>query len=237
MHGVPVPLAVLAALLVGLVVGAINGTVIVLIGINAFIATLGMLTVLAGISLAISDSSLIVNLPSSLQSFSRAEFLGLPMAVWYGWMLALILYYVYEFTPIGMYLLFVGGNREAAALSGLRVRPIRFMAFVSSSVLCAFAGVVLAGTLGAVDPSLGPAFLLPPYAAAFLGSTTIAIGRFNVLGTMVGLYFITIGITGLQLAGAEPWIAQVFNGGILILAVIFANVSARLVNRRVTTTS
>jgi ribose transport system permease protein len=231
-HGVPVPLAMLMALGVGLTVGAINGAVIVLIGVNAFITTLGMLTVLAGVSLAVSDSSLIINLPSSLQSFSRANFLGLPMAVWYGWILAAFLYYLYEYTPVGKYLLFVGGNRDAAALSGLRVKPIRFLAFVASGVLSAFAGVVVAGNLGAVDPSIGPAYLLPPYAAAFLGTTTIAIGRFNVIGTIVGLYFITIGITGLQLAGAEPWIALVFNGGMLIVAIVFANLSERLVNRR-----
>jgi ribose transport system permease protein len=97
-----------------------------------------------------------------------------------------------------------------------------------------FAGIVLVGILGAVDPSIGPQFLLPPYAAAFLSTTTIQLGRFNVVGTLVGLYLLAVGITGLQLFGVASWISDVFNGGALILAVGFARL-ARLRSGRVET--
>jgi ribose transport system permease protein len=147
---------------------------------------------------------------------------GFPLEVWYGWALAALLLYVYEYTPAGRYHLFVGGNRDVAALSGVPVRLVRIVSFAISGLVSGFAGLVLAGSLGAVDPSVSPAYLLPPYAAAFLGTTTILVGRFNVIGTIVGLYLVVVGVTGLELEGAESWISNVFDGSILLVAVIFA---------------
>lgn len=229
---VPVIPAVLIALVAGALIGAINGALIVGAGINAFIATLGMLTVLSGLTYAVTGNTVIINLPESLQDFWRHQFLGLPVAVWIGWVLAAALFYVFEYTPIGRYLQFVGGNREAALLSGIPVRGIRFGSFIAAGLLSALAGVALAGAIGAVDPSVAPAYLLPPYSAAFLGTTTILVGRFNVVGTILGLYLVTVGITGLQLLGVESWIGEVFNGLVLILAVLAASLGSRLVNRR-----
>ena len=84
------------------------------------------------------------------------------------------------------------------------------------------AGILFAGSIGAVDPSVGHAYLLPPYAAAFLGSTTIQIGRFNAVGTVIGLYLLAIGVSGLQLMGSAGWVTDFFHGAALILAVAFA---------------
>jgi ribose transport system permease protein len=85
----------------------------------------------------------------------------------------------------------------------------------------------MAARIGAIDPSVGPSFLLPPYAAAFLGTTTIQIGRFNVVGTVIASYFLTVGVTGLLLAGASPWVSDVFNGGALLAAVTFAKLASK----------
>jgi ribose transport system permease protein len=198
------------------------------IGVNAFIVTLGAMTVLSGLTFGITSGAVLVNLPPALLSMSRAHLLGLPLAIWYGWILALLVWYVFEWTPLGRYLLFVGGNAEAAELAGVPVRATRVAAFTGSALLSAVAGVVLAGKFGSVDPTIGASFLLPPYAAAFLGTTVIQLGRFNVFGSVVGSYLLTIGITGLLLQGADPWVADVFNGAALMAAVTFA----RLVSRK-----
>jgi ribose transport system permease protein len=230
-HHVSLITAILAALAAGLVIGAANGVLIVGAGVNAFIATLGMLTVLSGLTYAITNGQVVLNLPGSLQSFWRHNFLGLQFAVWFGWLLALVLLYFFEGTPLGRYLLFVGGNQDAARLSGLPVRTLRFGSFLAAGFLSAVAGIILAGTLGAVDPSVASAYLLPPYTAAFLGTTTILVGRFNILGSVIGLYLVTVGITGLELLGVASWIGDVFNGGILIVAVLFARLGSKLASR------
>jgi ribose transport system permease protein len=224
--GVPVPAAMLVALAVGLSVGIVNAILIVVVGINAFIATLGMMTVLGGLAVALTGGHVVAGLPDAITTFSRQEVLfGLPAGVFYGWLLAALVWYVLEYTPFGRYLLFVGGNPDASRLAGIPVRRVRFSAFVISGACGAFAGIVLVGILGAVDPSIGPQFLLPPYAAAFLSTTTVQVGRFNVVGMLIGLYLLAVGITGLQLIGVASWISDVFNGAALILAVGFAHLA------------
>jgi ribose transport system permease protein len=219
---VPLVPAILITLVVGILIGLVNGLLIVVVGVNAFIVTLGAMTVLVGFAFGITRGQVIVDLPSSLLAMGRAHFLGLPLAIWYGWLLAALLWYVFELTPLGRYLLFVGGNAEAAELAGVPVRVTRVTAFVGSAVLASVAGVILAAKFGSVDPTIGGSFLLPPYAAAFLGTTVIQLGRFNVLGSIVGAYLLTVGITGLLLSGADPWVSDVFNGAALMAAVTFA---------------
>jgi ribose transport system permease protein len=220
--------AMLLGVCVGAVVGIVNSAFIVGLGLDAFITTLGIMTALTGLTYAITGSVVITGLPADVLSFSRADWLGLQSSTWYAWILALIVLYIFEFTPYGRYLLFVGGNRDAARLSNVRVKTIRASAFITSGIIAGLAGVVLAGTLGSVDPSSGGEFLLQPFAACFLGMTAITVGRFNVLGTVIALYLLAVGITGLELIGAQPWVADVFNGGALVLAITFAWFTGRL---------
>jgi ribose transport system permease protein len=226
-HGMNVSVAALLAMSAGLAVGSLNAFLIVVIGVDAFVTTLGTMTALTGLTLWVTNGEVVYGLPNTLLSFSRYEIAGLPIAAYYGWALAVTLWVVYEYLPLGRYLLFVGGNREATRLAGVRVNRIRTVAFVGSAVISAFAGVVLAGELGAVDPSSSSQFLLPPYAAAFLGTTTVQLGRFNVVGTVVALYLLAVGITGLQLMGAASWISDVFNGCALLTGVVVAKVIGR----------
>ena len=214
----------LLAVVMGFAVGLINGFFVVRIGVDSFVTTLGSLTALTGVTFAISNSEVIFGFDGGVVSLARTELLGLPMSVWYGWILVLVAWYVYERTPLGRYLLFVGGGRDVARLAGLKVDRIRMGAFVASSTIAALAGVVLIGDLGAFDPSVGPSYLLQPFAAAFLGAAALYVGRFNAFGTLIGLYLLIVGITGLQLLGAETWVSDVFNGVALILAVTVARV-------------
>jgi ribose transport system permease protein len=219
--GVALPLAILVVLTIGAVVGLINSLFAVKFGINAFIVTLGMMTLLEGFTYGITNGNVITDVPTSLTDFARSSVLGLPAAVYYGWIAALVLWYIFEFTPIGRRLLFVGGNPEAARLAGISVGRVRTGAFVAASIGSAFAGVVLVGQLGAADPTLGPSYLLPPYAAAFLGMAAVQLGRFNVWGSLIAVYLLIVATTGLLLLGTQSWVTDVFNGAALMLAVAF----------------
>jgi ribose transport system permease protein len=226
-HGQPLPLLVVLALVVGTAVGALNAFLVVWLGVDSFVTTLGMFTALTGLTYAITDSKVVLGVPDVLIELSRNKLAGLPAVTWYGWVLALVLWYVYERTPLGRYLLFIGGSPDSARLAGIRVGRVCAGAFMVSGLLAAVVGILLAGNLGAIDPSIGNQYLLAPYAAVFLGATAISVGRFNSIGTVVALYLLVVGITGLQLAGAESWVNNLFNGCALILAVSLARVVAK----------
>lgn len=223
----PLPLVIIATLLVGVIAGAINGLFVVRMGINAFIGTLGTSTILTGLTLAVSGGQILNTVAQPLADFVQYQMFGLPVPVYLGFLLVVMLWYVYEHTPLGRYLFFVGEGREAARLVGLRVDRLRFGAFIASGTISAAAGVLTAGQLGAADPSVGPGFLLPSYAAAFLGATTIRPGRFNAWGTVVALYLLVTGVTGLELLGSSSWVQEMFNGVALLIAVTFARFVAQ----------
>jgi ribose transport system permease protein len=230
-HGVPAAAACILTVFIGPVVGVINGLLVVRLGIDSFIATLGTMTILTGLATLVSAGSVVTTFPAGLTHLATYQFLGLPTPVWAGWILALVIWYVFELTPCGRYLLFIGGNPGAARLAGLRVNALRLSAFLVSATLSAVAGLFFAGSLGSVDPSAGASYLLPPITAAFLGASAIKLGRFNVVGTLVAIYLLAVGITGLQLLGLQGWIIDVFNGACLIVAVGFSVLIRRPASR------
>lgn len=221
-HGVSWVLALFIGLALGLVVGVVNGLLVVVVGLDGFIATLATMTAVDGLAYGVSGGTVLSGFPKGLQHFASADIGGIPLSVIYGLAIALIAWYVFQWTPWGRYLLFVGGNRDASRLAGINIGRIRFLAFVICGIVAAFGGVVLASTVGSADPSIGPQYLLPPFAAAFLGTTVINIGRFNAPGTVIGLYLLVIVVTGLELLGAPSWIGDVFDGVALVVAISFA---------------
>jgi ribose transport system permease protein len=137
------------------------------------------------------------------------------------------MWYVFELTPLGRRMLFVGRGRNVARLSGVNVERVRLGGFVVSGVIAAFGGVIYSGTTGAADPTSGTQLLLPAFAAAFLGATTIYPGRFNPLGALAAVYFLVTGITGFQLLGAQSYVQQLFYGGALVLAVALSQLARK----------
>ncbi|WP_120337616.1 ABC transporter permease [Cryobacterium soli] len=223
--GVPSGLAVLVGLGLGVAVGLINALLVVRVGVDSFVATLGSFTALSGFAYLITNSRIISGIPDEFVNFSRSQLLGIPLISWYAWALVIVLWYVYQRTPLGRYTLFIGGNRNAARLSGVPVNRIRTGAYVVSGLLASFIGVCFIGYFGAVDPSVGSQYMLQPFAAAFLGATAIAVGRFNAFGTVAALYLLTVGITALQLLGAQTWVSNVFYGVALMVAVTAAKLA------------
>ncbi len=224
-HHWPVGAAVVIALFAGASLGIVNGALVTKLGIDPIIATLGTGTVASGLVLWMSGSSVISGVSNSLvQPIIIDRLWGIPYEFYYTLILCVIMWYVLEYTPTGRRLLIVGRSRSVARLSGLPVDRIRWRGFIVAGVLAAFAGVLYAGTLSGADPSSGNSYLLPGFAAAFLGATTIRPGRFNVWGCFIAVYFLGTGIIGLQLLGLQSYVQPLFYGGALIVAVGFSQI-------------
>ncbi|MCW3011816.1 MAG: Ribose transporter, permease protein, partial [Solirubrobacterales bacterium] len=222
------PIAAIAfSLLVALAIGATNAIFVVHFGVNSFIATLGISSLVTGIATAIVGPTTIGGVPSAVTALGRTELLGFGLPIFLALALGVLLWFVLENTPNGRYLFFTGEGRDAARLAGVRVNRIRFVVFLLSAVLAWFAGLLLLGQTGSANTTYGTAFLLPAFAAAFLGATTIRVGRYNVWGCVLAVYLLETGTTGLELLGAAYWVSDVFNGAALVLAVTFARAVSR----------
>lgn len=225
-HHWPIGVAIIVAVATGAFIGLVNGCVMIYFGIDSLIVTLGMGTLLGGVTLWISNSATISGVSSGLvNAVITSKLFGVSLSFYYGLALCAIIWYVFEFTSIGRRLLFVGRSRSVSRLSGVNVSTVRIGALVICSTLAALAGVIYAGTTGGADPTSGTSFLLPAFAAAFLGATSIMPGRFNPWGTLVACYFLVSGITGLQILGAQSYVQQLFYGGALLFAVALSQLA------------
>ena len=224
-HGWPIAAAIAVALVAGALVGLFNGCVITIFGIDSLIVTLGSQTVLSGLVLWISNAQTVSGVSDGLvHAVVGSSLFGIPLEFYYAIVITAGVWYLFEQTVYGRRLLFTGRGREVARLSGIRVNRLRISALVGSALLSSVAGIVYVGTTGAADPSSAFSFLLPAFAAGFLGFTAIRPGRFNAWGTFVAVYFLISGITGLELLGVPAFVQQLFYGGALILAVVLRQV-------------
>jgi ribose transport system permease protein len=226
--GLPWPVAVAVVLLLGAVTGLINGLLVEVAKIDAFIATLGTGTVLYALALAHTGGRQIMGtLPEGFYAINGTFVFGLPITGFYVLAITLLLWVVLEYTPVGRYLYAIGANARAATLNGIPTRKFVMGAFLSSGLLTALAGVILASKLRIGQASVGLEYLLPALVGAFLGSTTIRPGRVNVWGTIVGVTILAVGISGIQQIGGSFWVEPMFNGVTLLVAIGFAGYAQR----------
>ncbi len=222
------PFAVISVLLLGGLTGFFNGLLVEVAKIDAFIATLGMGTVLYALALAHTGGRQVVGvLPEGFYAINGTFILGLPITGFYVLGITLLMWVIFEYTPIGRYLYAIGANPKAAALNGIPNRKYVIGAFITSGVMTALAGVLLASKLRIGQASVGLEYLLPALVGAFLGSTTIKPGRVNVWGTVVGVSILAIGISGIQQFGGSFWIEPLFNGVTLLVAIGIAGYAQR----------
>ncbi|MFM8380692.1 MAG: ABC transporter permease [Actinomycetota bacterium] len=218
----PIPLAILAALLVGVIVGSINGFLVVKIHIDSFIATLGMGSILTAYAVWRSNNRSLLGFPDAFNDLSTQWFGGLNKTVLVGLVLAVVMWFVLEHTALGRYLFATGGAREAARLAGVQTDRYLWGSLVTSATFAALAGVLLSSQFGSSQAQSGAPYLLPAFAAAFLGSTQFK-RRFNVWGTVLAVFVLQSGVKGLQLAGvSSTWVESLFFGVALIVAVGFS---------------
>lgn len=228
LYGMPWPVAVVIVLALGVITGALNGLLVEVARIDSFIATLGTGTVLYALALWHTGGRQMVGaLPDAFYAINGTFVLGLPITAFYVLAVTVALWIILEYTPTGRYLYAIGANQRAAELNGIPTRKFVIGAFVTSGLLTALAGVLLASKLRIGQASVGLEFLLPALVGAFLGSTTIKPGRVNVWGTIVGVMILAVGISGIQQFGGSFWVEPMFNGATLLIAIGIAGYAQR----------
>lgn len=211
--------AILLVLVLGALIGAVNGLLVTLFKLGSFIATLGTTSLLVGAAALVGNGEYLGPFPDSFRGLTAGNVFGIPVLTIYLLLIALVFWYILEHTPWGRRVYATGANPDAARLAGIRTDRFIFWSFVISGTGASVAGVLLASNLNSVNQSLGPQYLLPAFAAAFLGMTQLKPGRFNIWGTVLAIYLLGTGVQGLRLAGADLWVTDVFNGLALIIAV------------------
>ncbi len=220
-HGMAIVPAVAIAMAAATLIGALNGFVVVRLGVNSFIATLGMASIVTATqAIIVGQTQPVSPLNETWRELTTTTIFGFQAVVVYLLLLGLVVWWLLSRTPAGRYLYATGSNAGAARLAGVSVGRWTFLSLVLSGAIAGLAGIFYGSLYG---PSLtyGPSLLLPAFAAAFLGSTLVAGGRFNVWGTLLAIYALATGVKGLQLVTGAPWLAEMFNGVALITAVSF----------------
>lgn len=226
--GLPWPLACLVVLLLGGVVGLLNGLLVEVARIDSFIATLGTGTVIYATALwHTGGRQVVAQLDPAFFALNTTFVFGLPITAYYLLALTVVLWLLLEYTPTGRFLYAIGANPKAATLNGIPAARYTMGAFIASGVLSAFAGVLLAAKLRIGQASVGLEYLLPALVGAFLGSTTIKPGRVNVWGTVIGVTILAVGISGIQQIGGSFWVEPMFNGLTLLVAIGIAGYAQR----------
>jgi ribose transport system permease protein len=218
--GAPVLVGILIGVGLGVLVGAINALIVTRARVNAVITTLGMATILDGVVNQKSNGLAIAgNIPASVTNFGSGTWAGIPRTAFALALVAVLVYYALGHTPAGRYLYALGSNPQGARLVGLRTRLLLGTTFIAAGALAGAAGVLQIARSGGADPHVGESFTLPALAAAFLSAAAIKPGRYNVGGTLVAIFFLATLNSGLNLAGAAPYVSSYVNGAALILGV------------------
>lgn len=227
-HDLPLGLAVTAGIAIGVGVGLVNGFLVTRIGLNAFVTTLGMATLLGGLVQWYTDGqTILVGLDPRLAEFGSADLFGIPQVVYIVALAAVVLWYLLAQTPWGRSLYAIGANPRSAALVGIRVRRASWTTFVLAGGIAGIVGVMALARAGSASADSGNTLLFPALAAVFLGATAVRPGFFNVVGTIIGVLFVSAAVSGLTLSGASAWASPVFNGAALLVAVFVSHYLGR----------
>ncbi|HZJ07802.1 MAG TPA: ABC transporter permease [Nocardioidaceae bacterium] len=218
-YGVEVAPAVFATLICAVLMGLFNAIVVVRLKINSLIGTLATGAVFMSITIAVSGQRSITDNVGSLAAVFDVRFGGLSLSLLVLIGLCVALFIVFQYTPTGRYWYAVGFDQDAARLAGLPVDLLRVCALVLSASIGALAGIFLTARIGAGSPSVGPDYLLPAFAAVFVGATQVTPGRFNPFGTLLAVALLGTATTGLAIVGAPIWAPNLMSGLILIAAV------------------
>ena len=223
-----VVLALLAGIGAALIIGVINGIVVVVMRIDSFIGTLATGSLVqAFITFVTNDNSITSSqLSGAFSQMSQGSVAGIIYPVFYALAITVALWLLMEHTATGRRLYATGFNPNAARLANIRVNKLRFCSLLTSAGLAGFAGVMLASSLAAGSPTAGTAYLLPAFATVFVGATVFKHGRFNAWGTIVAVLMLGTGLVGLGLVSAPLWAQDMFTGVVLI-AALSANVFQR----------
>jgi ribose transport system permease protein len=225
----PIPLAILAVVAVGTLIGVVNGLIVSKLGVNAFIATLGTGTVVVGLNYAYSGG-IPIQLTQSREftDIAIGRIFGIPHLVLIAAAVLVILWIILNRTVQGQHVRAIGVSAESARRAGVAVDRSRIVAFAISSTCAAVGGVLMASNLGSGQVTAGDGFMLTSFAAAFLGSAALREGQFHIVGTLIGVLTVAVGNNGLAMIGAPIFTQFVFAGTLLVVAVALGALGRRL---------
>jgi ribose transport system permease protein len=226
--GTPVAVAILAGLVVGLLIGLVNGALVAYLNLSAFVATLATLTSVTGLAFLVTEGTTLFNMPPEFNNLGQGRLLQIPLPVFIAIAISVILWAVLRFTTLGRRWYATGGNVEVSRLSGINVRRVRLLAFTIAGLVSAFGGILLAARLGSASAVQGEDNLLFAVAAVFLGMTVARSGAANIPGTMVGVAIIGVMSNGLNILGVNSYVQQVVTGLIIIAAVTLSSLRTRM---------
>ncbi|OFX15468.1 MAG: ribose ABC transporter permease [Armatimonadetes bacterium RBG_19FT_COMBO_69_19] len=219
-RGHPLVVGIGAGLLVGGLIGLVNGLIITKGGVQPFIATLGMLTIARGATLVYTDGRPITGLPDAFVWLGAGEIARIPVPVVIMTVVFAASYVVLTQTVLGRYIYAIGGNEEATRLSGVNVAFYKTLAYVISGALSALSAVILTARLNSAQPTAGMGYELDAIAAVVLGGTTLAGGEGGIAGTLLGAFIIGVLNNGLNLLNVSSFYQQVVKGVVILLAVL-----------------
>lgn len=218
--GVPVPLAILATLGVGAVCGVFSGSLIAYAGLQPFIVTLGGLSLFRAIALIYTGGNPIFGIPSEFRSIINSTLFSIPTPIIIVAVIAVVLWTVMNKTPLGEFILAIGGNEEAARVAGVPVKRTKVTVYVISGTLASLASLILIGRLGAAEPTIGNLWELDAIAAAAIGGASLMGGKGSVFGTIIGVIILGALRNGLTLLNIQAFYQLLATGLIIIIAML-----------------
>ena len=226
-QGLSMLVAILVTLVVGVAIGGVNGLVVTKARVNAVVATLGVGTVVVGMSYGYTAGSPIVEVPQSFFTIALGKTFGLPNPIWLMAIILFLLWVILNRTPLGQRIQAVGGNLHAARLAGIRTDRTKIITFMIAGLMAAITGIMLSSLLGSGTAAAADSYLMDSFAAVFLGSATLRDGEFHIVGTLIGVLIVNVGFNGLSQLGTPVFWQYIFKGGILVAAVALSTIARR----------
>jgi ribose transport system permease protein len=220
-EGMPVPLAIVVGLLVGVVLGLFNGSLVAYGKLPPFIVTLGMLGIARGLVLVLTDASTVQPLPESFGNIANGDFLGLPNLLWLFAVVVIVTAFVLRRTVFGRYIYAVGSNPESARLSGVPVTAVLVSVYAIAGLLAAVGGVLFASRLNAGIPTAGTGYELNAIAACVIGGASLFGAKGGAFGAAAGALIVATLNNGGNLLAVNAFYLQIIIGALILIAVAF----------------
>ncbi|MCY0093208.1 ABC transporter permease [Hoeflea ulvae] len=222
-HGVDIVIAGSLAIAATVFAGMINGIVIQYGKVPAFITTLGMMGVARGVVLLISRGNPSMSFPEEFLWIADGLVLGIPFPIFLSIVIAILVSLLLKYTRLGRSIYAIGGNEEAARLSGINIAYVRIATYTLSGLCCALGGIIYAARVGAAPPSAGIGYELNAIAAVIIGGTALNGGQGKVSGTVIGALLMAVIANGLNIIEVDPYWQSIVIGAIIVIAVMFSN--------------
>lgn len=216
---VPPIVALVAGILLGGLIGLINGALVWRIRLSPIIITLGTMTMLRGFVLLVTQGYAVRGVPAAFSEFGQARYLDIPMPVWILIVLAVVANIILHNTTIGRHIFAIGGNREASEAAGINVRRLVLGVFTVNGLIVGLAAVLAASRYGTASPSFGVGYEFDVITAVILGGVRFTGGEGDILGVMLAVALLGVLNSGLVALGVDPHYTEIVKGGALVFAV------------------